>query len=96
MIEIERMQSGVRLEQRTLKVSRAPADLLDMSLGDLIERVLLHAFDGKTPFSEETLERIVQLKAAYGLDLTAEDTYWLATQPDVEEEEALRLIISGN
>jgi hypothetical protein len=82
MVEIERVQSGVRLERRILKVSRALADLLDMSLGDLIEGVLLHAFEGKAPFSEETLARIAQLKAVYGLELTAEHAHRLTERED--------------
>src|SRR5581483_9161326 len=55
MKAIHRTQTGVRLETRVLKVSKALADLLDMSLGDLIEGVLLHAFEGKAPFSPQTL-----------------------------------------
>ena len=50
-IEVERVQTGVRLEKRMLKVLKAVAELKDMSLGDLLEGVVLHAFEGKTPFS---------------------------------------------
>jgi hypothetical protein len=71
----DRIQTGVRIEKRLLKVSKALADLLDMSLGDLIEGVLLHAFEGKAPFSPQTLDRIAQLKDVYGLDLTAQDSH---------------------
>ncbi|WP_407154462.1 hypothetical protein [Bradyrhizobium sp. STM 3557] len=77
MKTIDRIQTGVRLEKRVLKVSKALADLLDMSLGDLIEGILLHAFEGKAPFSPETLERIAQLKDVYGLDLSAQDAHRL-------------------
>jgi len=77
MKTIHRTQTGVRLETRVLKVSKALADLLDISLGDLVEGVLLHAFEGKAPFSPQTLERIAQLKNVYGLDLTAQDAHRL-------------------
>ena len=67
-IPIERVQIGVRIEQRMVKVLKALAEYLDMSLGDLLEGIVLHAFESKTPFSEETLRRIVQLKEVYGMN----------------------------
>lgn len=82
MATIERVQTGVRLERRLLKTTKAAAELLDLSLGDLIEGVLLHAFEGKAPFSAETLERIAGLKQVYGLDLTAADAHRLREAPD--------------
>jgi hypothetical protein len=69
MVKVERVQTGVRLEKRLLKVMKGLAEYHDMALGDLIEGIVLHAFDGKTPFSEESLERIRTLKKVYGLDL---------------------------
>jgi hypothetical protein len=68
-LEIERVQTGVRMEKRILKVLKAFADYHDMTLGDLLEGIVLHAFDGKTPFSPASLERIRQLKKFYDLDL---------------------------
>ena len=77
MKNIERVQTGVRLEKRLLKVLKGLAECLDLSLGDLLEGMVLHAFEGKAPFGEKTLERIAQLKVVYGLDLTAEDSHKL-------------------
>ena len=77
MKTIERIQTGVRIERRMLKVLKGLAEYLDMSLGDLLEGVVLHVFEGKTPFTEETLKRIAQLKAVYGLDLVAADSHAL-------------------
>ena len=74
---VERIQTGVRLEKRLLKVTKALADSLDLTLGDLIEGVLLHALDGKAPFSAPTLARAAQLKEVFGLDLTAADAHRL-------------------
>ena len=68
---IERVQTGVRLEKRILKVLKAFAEYHDMTLGDLLEGIVLHAFDGKTTFSAESLQRIRELKKFYGLDLDA-------------------------
>jgi hypothetical protein len=77
MRPIERVQTGVRVEARTLKVLKALAAYLDLSLGDLLEGIVLHAFDGKLPFSPKTLKQIAQLKAVYGLDLTSADSHRL-------------------
>ena len=49
-IEVERVQTGVRLEKRMLKVLKAIAEQKEMSLGDLLEGIVLHAFEGKAPF----------------------------------------------
>lgn len=70
-IPVERVQTGVRMEKRLLKVLRGLAEYLDMTLGDLLEGIVLHAFDNKTPFSDTTLERIAKLKEVYDLDLDA-------------------------
>lgn len=77
MKDITRTQTGVRLETRLLKVLKALATELDMSLGDLIEGIVLHAFEGKAPFSPGTLKQIKALKAVYGLELTARDAHKL-------------------
>jgi predicted DNA-binding ribbon-helix-helix protein len=74
---IERVQTGVRMEKRILKVLKALAEYNDMSLGDLLEGVVLHAFDGKTPFSAATLARIRDLKKVYDLDLDSSASHRL-------------------
>lgn len=77
MIEVERVQTGVRIEKRMLKVLKAVAELKDMTLGDLLEGVVLHAFEGKAPFSAETLREIEQFKKIYGMTLKASDSHQL-------------------
>ncbi len=72
---IERVQTGVRIEKRLLKVLKGLAEQLDMSLGDLIEGMALHAFEGKPAFSTETRAKIAQLKQVYDLDWTAADSH---------------------
>src|ERR1700739_3404155 len=64
-IEIERVQTGVRMERRILKVLKALAEFKNMTLGDLLEGIVLHAFEGKPPFSAETLRKISELKRIY-------------------------------
>jgi hypothetical protein len=76
-LEVERVQTGVRLEKRLLKVLKAVAELKDMSLGDLLEGIVLHTFEGKTPFSEQTLKEIEQFKKIFGLTLKASDSHQL-------------------
>ena len=49
--KIERVQTGIRFEKRALKVLKALAEYLDITLGDLMEGIVLHSFEGKPPFS---------------------------------------------
>jgi hypothetical protein len=70
-LSVERVQTGVRIEKRLLKVLKALADYHDLSLGDLLEGIVLHAFDGKAPFSEDSLRRIQDLKRVFRLELDA-------------------------
>lgn len=74
---VERVQTGVRIEKRLLKVLKGFAEYHDLTLGDLLEGIVLHAFDGKCPFSEESLRRIRDLKKFYGLDLDASASHRL-------------------
>jgi hypothetical protein len=75
MIEVERVQTGVRIEKRLLKVLKAFAELKDLTLGDLLEGIVLHAFEGKTPFGKESLQQIMELKKIYGMTLRASDSH---------------------
>jgi len=74
---IERVQTGVRIEKRILKVLKGLAEYHDMSLGDLLEGIVLHTFEGKCAFGEESLERIRDLKKVYDLDLDASHSHKL-------------------
>ena len=76
-IEIERVQTGVRIEKRLLKVLKGFAELKDITLGDLLEGIVLHAFEGKAPFSKESLAQIAELRKIYGLTLRASDSHHL-------------------
>ncbi len=75
MVTIERIQTGVRMEKRLVKVLKALAEYHDMSLGDLLEGIVLHAFEGKAPFGSESLRRVAEFKSIYGLDLDASQAH---------------------
>lgn len=74
---VERVQSGIRIEKRLLKVLKGLAEYHDLSLGDLLEGIVLHAFEGKAPFGRESRKKIAELKKVYDLDLTAADSHQL-------------------
>jgi hypothetical protein len=76
-VNVERVQTGVRMEKRLLKVLKGLAELKDLSLGDLLEGIVLHAFEGKAPFSDQTLKQIEQLRSLYGLTLRSSDSHRL-------------------
>jgi len=77
MKQIERVQTGLRIEKRLLKVLKGIAEHLDISVAELIEAIALHSFEGKAPFSAAAMEKIRQLKVVYDLDLGAEDSHRL-------------------
>ena len=77
MKKIERVQTGVRIERRILQVLKAIAAKHEIGIGDLIEGIVLHSFEGKAPFEADTLAFIEQMRTAYGLDMTAEDSHGL-------------------
>ena len=79
---VERVQTGVRLEKRLLKVLKALAEYHDMTLGDLLEGIVLHAFDGRHPFTDETRRQITGLKRIYKLDLDANASHRLLEKSD--------------
>jgi hypothetical protein len=83
-ILVERVQTGVRLEKRLLKVLKGLAEYHDMTLGDLLEGIVLHAFDGRHPFGDETRRRIADLKRIYKLDLDADASHRLLEAEDAE------------
>jgi len=79
---IDRVQVGARMEKTLVKVLKGLAEYLNISLGDLLEGMALHALEGKAPFSKETLVQVERLKTVYGLDLTAKDSHQLVEARD--------------
>ena len=83
-IKIQRVQTGVRIEKRMLKVLKALAEVHDITLGDLLEAIILHSFEGVSPFHDQGLEKISMLKQIYGMDYDAS-----ASHRFVEEAEKI-------
>ncbi len=79
-IRVERTQLGVRMEKRLVKVLKAMAEFHDMSLGDLLEGIVLHAFEGASPFSPEGIKKINQLKEIYGVDYDSSASHKFAEE----------------
>jgi hypothetical protein len=65
------------MEKRLLKILKAFAEYHDMTLGDLLEGIVLHAFDGECPFQASSLQQIKDLKKFYGLDLDSSASHHL-------------------
>src|SRR5260370_40722194 len=88
---VERVQTGVRIEKKLLKVLKALAEYHDLTVGDLLEGIVLHAFDGLCPFQGESLRRIRELKRIYNLDLDATASHrLLEASPDEKQKGAAR------
>lgn len=79
-VPVERVQTGVRMEKRMIKVLKGLAEYHDLSLGDLLEGIVLHAFENRPPFGPETLARIAALKQVYGMDYGAEASHRLVEE----------------
>ena len=94
-ILVERVQTGIRIEKRLLKVLKALAEYHDLTLGDLLEGIVLHAFDGRHPFSEETRRRIVDLKRIYRLDLDADASHRLLEAENKRVKPSARTGVKG-
>ena len=75
------MQIGARMDKNLVKVLKGLAEYLDLSLGDLLEGITLHALEGKVPFSRETLAHVKRFRTVYGLSLTAQDSHRLVEKP---------------
>ncbi|MBU1174270.1 MAG: hypothetical protein KKH72_02625 [Alphaproteobacteria bacterium] len=84
---VERVQTGIRIEKRLLKVLKGMAEYADISLGDLVEGIVLHSFEGKSPFDAEAIRGIEMLKQIYGLTLTAADSHKLAERDGTPKDE---------
>jgi hypothetical protein len=83
---VERAQTGIRIEKRILKVLKGLAEYHDITLGDLLEGMVLHTFEGKAPFGRQSLQKIAELKKVYHLDLGAADSHQLVESKHAESK----------
>ncbi|GLZ81207.1 hypothetical protein Afil01_60140 [Actinorhabdospora filicis] len=76
-IEIERVQLGVRMEKRLVKVLKGLAEFEEIGLGQLLEKIVLHSFEpvpgqegeaSASPHGKRALAAIADLRRVYGLD----------------------------
>ena len=82
MIRVQRVQTGVRIEKRILKVLKTLAEYFDITLGDLLEAIVLHSFEGKCAFSDKTLKHIIEFKKIYGIDFDASASHRMIDQDE--------------
>ena len=83
--KVQRVQTGVRIEKNLLKVLKGLAGYLEMSLGDLLEGIVLHSFEGESPFEPATLEKIQQLKGVYGMDYGKDYSHRMVEERENED-----------
>jgi hypothetical protein len=76
-VKVERVQLGVRMEKRMVKVLKGLAEFDGVSLGQLLEKIVLHSFEpvegeegemAASPHGKKALEAIAGLKRIYGMD----------------------------
>lgn len=74
-LPIERVQLGVRLEKRMVKVLKGVAEYFDVSLTELLESIVLHSFEGggANAFADDVIPKIQEIKKVYGMDYGVHD-----------------------
>jgi hypothetical protein len=63
----DRVQTGVRMERRLVKVLKAVAELRDLALGELLEVLVYEVFAGRLPFDDAGLAQVRELLVIYGV-----------------------------
>jgi hypothetical protein len=75
--KVERVQLGVRMEKHMVQVLKGLAELKNTTLGELLEKIVLHSFDpvkgdegesSASPHSKSDLRAIADLRRVYGMD----------------------------
>lgn len=75
---IDRVQIGVRMERSMVKVLKALAEFEGLTLGQLLEKIVLHSFEpvpgeegelSASPHSKRALEAVADFKRIYGMDV---------------------------
>ena len=94
-ITVERVQLGVRMEKSMVKVLKGLAEFNGVTLGQLLENIVLHSFapvpgqEGEmsySPHGKRALSAISDLKRVYEMDYDVHDLKReIATQTDEDE-----------
>jgi len=75
---IERVQIGVRMEKSMVKVLKALAEFDSLTLGQLLEKIVLHSFEpvpgqegemSASPHSQAALAAVADFKRIYGMNV---------------------------
>ncbi len=74
-LHIERVDVRVRLEKRLASLLEDLAAHKRMSVGEVMEEMILHTNDGVGPHTKTTLRHIQQLKARHGIDYDSHGSY---------------------
>ncbi len=72
-IKIQRVQTGVRLEKKMLKVLKGLAEHQDLSVGQMLELILMHAFENRPCFGRGNMKIVKDLKRIYKLNYSVSD-----------------------
>lgn len=74
---VERVQLGIRMEKQMVKVLKGLAEFEGVTLGQLMENIVLHSFEpvpgqegeqSWSPHGKKALAAIADLKRVYGMD----------------------------
>lgn len=97
-VSVERVQLGVRMEKRMVKILKGLAEYNGETLGQLLEKIVMHSFEpvpgeegemSASPHSKRELEVIADLERIYGLDYGTHGNrrFWeSAASPEREPE----------
>lgn len=77
VVSVERVQLGVRMEKQMVKVLKGLAEFNGVTLGQLLEKIVLHSFEplegqegewAASPHGKRALAAIADLKRIYGME----------------------------
>ncbi|MEO6397961.1 MAG: hypothetical protein ABIP13_05800 [Tepidiformaceae bacterium] len=95
-VPVERVQLGVRLEKRMVKVLKGLAEFEGVTLGQLLEKIVLHSFEpmpgeegewSASPHGKRALAAISDLKRVYGMEFDVHATYVFEESAAATEDE---------
>ena len=90
-LRVERVQLGVRMEKKMVKVLKGLAEFNGETLGQLLEKIVLHSFEplegeegewSASPHGKKALAALADLKRVYGMDYDAHTWRQFAPESD--------------
>lgn len=91
---VERVQLGVRMEKRIVQVLKGLAEFKGVTLGELLEKIVLHSFEPvpgdegescASPHSRRDLQAVADLARVYGMEYEVHARRTFAPEPTVED-----------